>query len=133
MCCLFAWHCATVTPVCVCYPDEALVVDVRGHEVLIRYIAWDPSFDEWMPRSSARLAERGTRLLAHMSAKDVLGTFAPGTHFAALLKLRKLRYLDNACPDSAGSRSILLTFASAPVGLSVWMFVLRVVVLSDSM
>lgn len=49
-------------------------MDIRGDEVLIRYIAWDHSFDEWMPRSSARLAERGTRLLAHMAAKDVLGT-----------------------------------------------------------
>ena len=67
----------------ICYADEALVVDVRGYEVLIRYIAWDHSFDEWVPRSSARLAERGTRLLAHMSEKDVLGAFAHGTHYAA--------------------------------------------------
>ena len=66
------------------YADEALVIDVRSYEVLIRYIAWDHSFDEWVSRSSARLAERGTRLLAHMSAKDVLGMFVPGTHFAAL-------------------------------------------------
>ena len=56
-----------------CHSDEALVVDVRGDEVLIRYIAWDHSFDEWVSRSSARLAERGARLLAHMSEKDVLG------------------------------------------------------------
>ena len=52
---------------------EALVVDVRKDEVLIRYIAWDSSFDEWMPRSSERLAERGTRRLAHMAATDVEG------------------------------------------------------------
>jgi hypothetical protein len=56
--------------------DEALVVDVQGGdnlEVLIRYIAWDHSFDEWVPRNSPRLAERGTRLLAHMAATDVQG------------------------------------------------------------
>ena len=49
-------------------------MDIRGDEVLIRYIAWDHSFDEWLHRSSARLAQRGTRLLAHMAAEDVLGT-----------------------------------------------------------
>ena len=54
---------------------EATVADVAQDEVLIRYIAWDHSFDEWMPRNSERLAERGTRLLAHMAATDVEGTF----------------------------------------------------------
>lgn len=81
--------------------DEALVVDVRGDEVLIRYIAWDPSFDEWVPRSSSRLAERGTRLLAHMSAKDVLGTY-PRIRYSSTLTVRKRRrlYLNRTTDDS---------------------------------
>eukprot|EP01048_Picozoa_sp_COSAG05_P004342 COSAG05_NODE_229_length_13378_cov_4.728594_6_plen_613_part_00 len=67
---------------------EALVVDIRqAHgfnngstlpqsgapgEVLIRYLAWDASFDEWVPRDSARLSARGTQQLAHMKPSEIV-------------------------------------------------------------
>ena len=66
---------------------EALVVDIRKipglsngstqgqfdtpGEVLIRYLAWDASFDEWVARDTARLSPRGTQQLAHMKPSEI--------------------------------------------------------------
>ena len=86
-----------------CCLDEAVVADVRADAVLIRYIAWDHSFDEWVPRTSSRLAERGSRLLAHMSAKEVLRTCS-----VSICRSPDPFYL-----------SLLRVYASVSIGLTV--------------